>query len=189
MPANVGYEVADRHFNAARMNPELLMIESDHDLRTSADFLVIDKIAKAIFHTPGISRVQTITRPDGKPIKHSTIPFQISMQGTTSKMNEKYQQDSFANMLKQADDMQTMIDTLTHMLALMDAAGGQHPRAWSRKITELTATVDELRDNIANFDDLFRPLRAYLYWEPHCYDIPVCRSTGRSSTPSTASTR
>ncbi|MGE4362772.1 MAG: MMPL family transporter, partial [Mycolicibacterium sp.] len=49
LPANQGYAVADRHFDQARMNPELLMIESDHDLRNSADFLVIDKIAKAIF--------------------------------------------------------------------------------------------------------------------------------------------
>jgi putative drug exporter of the RND superfamily len=173
MPANVGYQVADAHFNAARMNPELLMIESDHDLRTSADFLVIDKIAKAIFHTPGISRVQTITRPDGKPIKHSTIPFQLSMQGTSSQMNQKYLQDTFANMLKQADDMQTMIDTLTHMLALMDELSANiHDMA--RKVTDLTNTVYELRDHIADFDDWFRPLRAYLYWEPHCYDIPLC---------------
>ena len=49
------------------MNPELLMVQSDHDLRNSADFLVIDKIAKAIFRTEGIARVQTITRPEGKP--------------------------------------------------------------------------------------------------------------------------
>jgi putative drug exporter of the RND superfamily len=173
MPANVGYDVADRHFNAARMNPELLMIKSDHDLRTSADFLVIDKIAKAIFHTPGISRVQTITRPDGKPIKHSTIPFQISMQGTASKLNEKYQQDSFANMLQQANDMQTMIDTLTHMLALMDELSA-NINEMATKITELAATVGELRDNIENFQDMFRPLKAYVYWEPHCYDIPLC---------------
>ncbi|WP_284225566.1 MMPL/RND family transporter [Mycobacterium antarcticum] len=176
--ANVGYQVADRHFNAARMNPELMMIESDHDLRTSADFLVIDKIAKAIFHVPGIGRVQTITRPDGKPIKHSTIPFQISMQGTTSKMNEKYQQDSFANLLQQANDMQTMIDTLTRMLSLMDQLTANIGDL-TDKITELAATTNDLRDDIANFDDFFRPLRSYLYWEPHCYDIPLCY-TGRS---------
>ena len=64
-PANVGYAVADRHFNQARLNPELLMIETDHDLRNSADFLVLDKVAKAVFHIPGIGRVQTITRPAG----------------------------------------------------------------------------------------------------------------------------
>jgi RND superfamily putative drug exporter len=173
VPANVGYQVADRHFDTARMNPELLMIESDHDLRTSADFLVIDKIAKAIFHSPGISRVQTITRPDGKPIKHSTIPFQISMGGTSSQMNQKYLQDTFANMLKQADDMQTMINTLTHMLSLMDELSA-NINDMAAKITDLTATVGELRDSLENFQDMFRPLKAYLYWEPHCYDIPLC---------------
>jgi putative drug exporter of the RND superfamily len=35
-------------------------------------------------------------------------------------------------------------------------------------------TTATLRDNIANFDDFFHPLRAYFYWEKHCFDIPVC---------------
>ena len=99
------------------MNPELLMVESDHDLRNSADFLVIDKIAKAIFRVPGIARVQTITRPDGKPIEHTTIPFLLGMQGTTRQLNQKYSQDRMADMLVQADEMQTTIDTLTKMSA------------------------------------------------------------------------
>ena len=38
----------------------------------------------------------------------------------------------------------------------------------------MTVDIAELRDNIANFDDFFRPLRNYFYWEPHCFDIPVC---------------
>ena len=63
IPANAGYAAADRHFSQARMNPELLMIESDHDLRNSADMLVIDKIAKSDLPGPGIGRVQAITRP------------------------------------------------------------------------------------------------------------------------------
>jgi RND superfamily putative drug exporter len=33
-----------------------------------------------------------------------------------------------------------------------------------------------LRDHIADFDDFFRPLRNYFYWEPHCFDIPICWS-------------
>ena len=39
---------------------------------------------------------------------------------------------------------------------------------------ETVATVQDLRDKIANFDDFFRPLRNYFYWEPHCFDIPIC---------------
>jgi RND superfamily putative drug exporter len=41
---------------------------------------------------------------------------------------------------------------------------------------DLVATTNELRDHIADFDDFFRPIRNYFYWEPHCFDIPVCFS-------------
>ncbi|MCV7225285.1 RND family transporter [Mycolicibacterium komossense] len=175
LPAQLGYQAADRHFSPARMNPELLLIESDHDLRNPADFLVIDKIAKAIFRVPGISRVQAITRPQGTPIQHTTIPFQLSMQGTTQKMNEKYNQDMTANMLKQADDMQNTIDTMTKMQGITEQmAGVMHNMVAQMK--NMTVDIQQLRDNIANFDDFFRPLRNYFYWEPHCFDIPVCWS-------------
>ena len=171
--ANLGYAAAERHFDASRMNPELLMVESDHDLRNSADFLVIDKIAKAIFRVPGISRVQTITRPEGKPIKHTTIPFAISMQGTTQVMNQKYNQDRMADMLKQADEMQSTIDSLTKMSSLTaQMAAVTHSMVLKTKQTAID--IAEVRDNISNFDDFFRPLRNYFYWEPHCYDIPGC---------------
>src|SRR6202000_2459584 len=118
IPANEGYAAADRHFSHARMNPEVLMIDSDHDLRNSADFLVIDKIAKAIFRVPGIGRVQAITRPEGTPIEHTSIPFQISMQGVSQQMNQKYQEDQMADMLKQADMMQTTIDSMEKMSSI-----------------------------------------------------------------------
>ncbi|HEX4587910.1 MAG TPA: MMPL family transporter, partial [Mycobacterium sp.] len=92
IPANVGYAAADRHFPQARMNPEMLLLETDHDVRNSADMLVIDRIARGIFHIPGIGRVQAITRPQGTPIEHTSIPFLISMQGTANQMNQDYMQ-------------------------------------------------------------------------------------------------
>jgi putative drug exporter of the RND superfamily len=36
--------------------------------------------------------------------------------------------------------------------------------------------TDELRDHIADFDDFYRPIRSYFYWEKHCFDIPICYS-------------
>ncbi|MDX1887082.1 MMPL family transporter [Mycolicibacterium sp. 120270] len=175
LPANEGYAAADRHFSPARMNPEVLMVESDHDLRNSADFLVIDKIAKAIFRVEGISRVQAITRPDGKPIEHTSIPFQISMQGTTQQLNQKYLQDRMADMLVQADEMQNTIDTMTRMQNLT-AEMAETTHVMVTKMKDMTVDVAELRDHIADFDDFFRPIRNYFYWEPHCYNIPVCHS-------------
>jgi RND superfamily putative drug exporter len=173
LPANEGYAAADRHFSQARMNPELLMIESDHDLRNSADFLVIDKIAKGVFRVPGIARVQTITRPEGKPIEHTSIPFQISMQGTNQKLNQKYLQDRMADLLVQADEMQNTIATMTKMSSLTEEmAAVTHNMV--AKFEDTAADTAELRDAISNFDDFFRPIRNYFYWEPKCFNIPVC---------------
>ncbi|RZT15641.1 RND superfamily putative drug exporter [Mycobacterium sp. BK558] len=173
LPANEGYAVADRHFSQARMNPELLMVESDHDMRNSADFLVIDKIAKALFRVEGIARVQAITRPDGKPIKHTSIPFQMSMQGTTQRLNEKYMQDRMADMLVQAGEMDKTIATMEKMAGLTKQMS-EITHSMVTKMDAMVVDIEALRDSIANFDDFFRPIRNYFYWEPHCYDIPVC---------------
>ena len=173
IPANVGYQAADRHFSQARMNPELLLVETDHDVRNSADMLVIDRIAKGIFHIPGIARVQAITRPLGTPIEHTSIPFQISMQGTTQTMNQDYMQDRMKDMLVMADQLQTTIETMQKMYNLMtQLTATTHDMVAQTKQT--VADTNELRDHIADFDDFFRPLRNYFYWEPHCFDIPIC---------------
>jgi len=173
LPANAGYAAADRHFDQARMNPEVLLVESDHDLRNSADFLVIDKIAKQLFRVEGVARVQAITRPNGKPIEHTSIPFQISMQGTTNQLNQKYQQDRMADMLVQAEEMKKTIANMEKMSQLtVEMSAVTHSMV--TKMKDMTADVDDMRDSLAEFDDFFRPIRNYFYWEPHCYNIPVC---------------
>jgi RND superfamily putative drug exporter len=173
IPANEGYAAADRHFSQARMNPELLLVETDHDVRNSADMIVIDRIAKGIFHIPGIARVQAITRPLGTPIDHTSIPFQISMQSTTQTLNQDYLQASMKDMLGMADQLQTMIDSMGQMISIMgDLSGTVHDMV--DRMHGMVVDIGEMRDHIADFDDFFRPLRNYFYWEPHCFDIPIC---------------
>ncbi|EHB53750.1 Transport protein [Mycolicibacterium rhodesiae JS60] len=173
MPANQGLAAAARHFPAARMNPEMLLIETNQDLRNSADFLVIDRITKAVTKVPGIGRVQSITRPDGKPLKYSTIPAQMSISGSLQTMNRSYMQDRMADMLVQGEDMQKTINTMTQMITLMEQLSGTMHGLVS-KTDEMALDIAELRNHIADFDDFFRPIRNYLYWEPHCYNIPLC---------------
>ncbi|MEO3759535.1 MMPL family transporter [Mycobacterium sp. B14F4] len=173
LPANQGFAAAERHFSPATMNPELVLIESDHDLRNSADFIVIDKVAKAIFRVPGISRVQSITRPSGKPIEFSTIPAQLSLSGVNQDLNRKYLEDRMDDMLVQADEMQTTIDTMTRMMSLMGEMSAT-TSSMVAKTKDMTIDIAELRDHVADFDDFFRPIRNYFYWEPHCFNIPIC---------------
>jgi putative drug exporter of the RND superfamily len=172
-PANVGYAAADRHFDQARLNPELLMIETDHDLRNPADFLILDKVAKAVFHIPGIGRVQTITRPLGTPLDHSTLGFQMGAQAAGRIQTQHYQEEQANNLLKQADELRKTMATLhEQMQVTQDLSNTTHE---TTKLTKETVKITEaLRDDIAAFDDFFRPIRSYFYWERHCYDIPAC---------------
>ena len=172
-PTNIGFAAADRHFSQARMNPDILMIEADHDMRNPADMLVLNKVSGNVMHTEGIAMVQNITRPLGIPIQHSSIPFQTSVQGQTSNMNLPFQRDQLANQLKTVDTMNVSIDILEkqYQLSLEQTKLTVDSAAKSQALLE---TTKELRDNIANFDDQFRPLRNYFYWEPHCFDIPMC---------------
>jgi RND superfamily putative drug exporter len=175
LPANEGFAAAERHFPVSRMNPEMLLVESDHDLRNSADFLVIERITKAVTKVPGIGRVQSITRPEGKPLKFSTIPAQMSMSGTFQEMNRDYMNNVMALMKVQANDMQTTVDTMDRMIVLMEEMSAV-THSMVGKSNQMAVDVAELRDHISDFDDFFRPIRNYLYWEPHCYNIPICWS-------------
>ncbi|SOJ55230.1 Siderophore exporter MmpL4 [Mycobacterium simulans] len=175
IPANVGFAAAERHFSTARMKPDILMIETDHDLRNSADFLVLDKLAKGIFHVPGISRVQAITRPNGKPIEHSSIPFQMSMQNASQLQTMKYQRDRVNDMLTQADELSKSIALMKRTYELMSQMAANTHRMVG-DTAEMKEITDELRDHIADFEDTWRPIRSYFYWEKHCYDIPICWS-------------
>jgi RND superfamily putative drug exporter len=172
-PANIGYQAAERHFSEARLNPELLMLESDHDMRNPADMLILERVAKAVLHTPGIALVQSITRPLGTPITHSSIPFQISAQSAGQIMNLDYQQDRARDILTQVEQTDESIDILERQLSLQQQATSATDEQ-VRAFHDTVNTINEVRDNLANFDDFFRPLRNYFYWEPHCYDIPSC---------------
>jgi RND superfamily putative drug exporter len=175
IPANQGYAAAERHFSQARLMPDILLIEADHDMRNPSDFLVLNRLAKAIFKVKGISRVQGITRPEGNPIGHTSIPFLLSLQSASQKQSMKFQEERMDDTLKQAEDMARMIQIMRDQFALMQQMTDITHRMVGQT-HELQDTVEKMRDSIADFDDWFRPIRNYFYWEPHCADIPICHS-------------
>ncbi len=176
LPSNVGYAAAERHFSAARLNPDILMVEGDHDMRNSSDMIILDRIAKDMFRTPGIARVQSITRPLGGPIEHSSIPFQVSMQALPIQQNLQFMNDRMADMLTMSDDLGVMIGSMQRMYGLMGKLSSTTHQMVG-DMGDMKSTMDEMRDHLADFDEFARPLRGYLDWEQHCFDIPVCWAT------------
>ncbi|WP_343574257.1 RND family transporter [Mycobacterium sp.] len=175
LPANQGYAAADRHFSQARMMPEILLLESDHDLRNPSDFLILNRVAKAILKVNGISRVQGITRPEGTPIEHTSIPFLLSVQNASMVQDMKFMKNRVNDMRQQIGEITKMLAVMQKQYSLMQQMNTitHHTIMETKEVTQVT---DELRDNIANFEDFFRPIRSYFYWEKHCYDIPICWS-------------
>jgi RND superfamily putative drug exporter len=80
-----------------------------------------------------------------------------------------------ALMKVQANDMQKTVDTMDRMIVLMEQMSAT-THSMVGKSNQMAVDVAELRDHISDFDDFFRPIRNYLYWEPHCFNIPVCWS-------------
>ncbi|WNG85770.1 RND family transporter [Mycobacterium sp. ITM-2016-00317] len=175
IPANAGLQAATEYFSLSRMSPEVLIVETDRDLRNSSDFLILDRLAKRVFNVEGVARVQAPSRPDGAPIAHTSIPFLISMQGVGQQQNMKLMKDRIADMRTQADDIGETIATMKKMYGLMTKFSGI-TTVMIDDMTDMRDTVHLLRDMVADFDDQFRPIRNYFYWEPHCYNIPLCWS-------------
>ncbi len=187
VPANVGYAAAEKHFSSARLNPDIMTIESDHDMRNPTDMIVLDRVAKALFRIEGIAMVQSITRPLGSPIAHSSIPYQISMSSVPITQNLQFLKQRVGDISGMSDDLGSMIASMTQMQQLMERLSGamdttvgtargalDTARLTVDDVTVMQGTLDEIRDNLADFDDAARPLRNYFYWEPHCINITVC---------------
>ena len=176
IPASQGIAAAKRHFPpSTMMSPEILMIETDRDLRNPADFLVLNKLAKAVLAVPGVSKVQAVTRPEGTPLPHTTIPYMLGMQQAGQQQYMAFQQKTMDDMLDQVGKIDEALAIMRRMYDLMQ-----------QMVTTMNSMVDsthemqditkELRDHLADFEDMWRPLKNYFYWEPHCADIPVCFS-------------
>jgi RND superfamily putative drug exporter len=169
------YNAADQHFTQARLNPDLLMIESDHDLRNPTDMLVLDKIAGAIFRVPGIERVQSITRPLGPPIEDGSIPFQLSVQSAPIRDNLNYLRARVGDIKKITGFLDTQIALLERQYKVTQNLANAADDS-SKTTGDTAAITDDIRDHIADFDDFWRPIRSYFYWDKHCFDIPICLS-------------
>jgi RND superfamily putative drug exporter len=176
LPSSEGIAAAARHFpQSAMTSPEILFIETDHDLRNPADFLVLNKLAKAVLAVPGVSKVQAVTRPEGTPVAHSTIPYMLSAQQAAQQQFVFFQKERTADLLKQADMLAETIAIMERTYVLM-----QQMYTTTNRILGTTKDMQDithdLRDHLADFEDFWRPIRNYLYWEPHCFNIPLCTS-------------
>ncbi|WP_319436643.1 RND family transporter [Mycobacterium sp. RTGN5] len=173
--ANQGFASADRHFPPSKLFTEMMMVESDHDMRNSADFISLDRVAKALIRLPGVAMVQSITRPLGRPLDHANIPYLFTVQGGAAGQQLPFNEHANDNTDRQAQIQADTVATLSKTIDLTQKlADDLHATVLT--LENLQQVTDEMNEDISNLDDFLRPLKNYFYWEPHCYDIPLCYS-------------
>jgi RND superfamily putative drug exporter len=172
-PANTGFAASDRHFPQSKLFSEMLMVESDHDMRNSADFISLDRVARALIRLPGVAMVQSITRPLGRPLDRATIPYLFTTQGSGSGQQLPFNQQQNADTDKQAQIQADTVEVLGKTIDLTQKLSDDlHATVLTAE--NLQQVTDMINDDISNLDDFIRPLKNYFYWEPHCFDIPIC---------------
>ncbi|BBZ11339.1 putative membrane protein, MmpL [Mycobacterium branderi] len=172
-PANQGFAAADRHFPRSKLFSEMLMIETDHDMRNSADFISLDRVAKSLIRLPGVAMVQSITRPLGRPLEHATLPYLFTTQGSGNGQQLPFNKQQNANTDEQAQITTHSVEVLRKEIVYFQNMSDElHNTVLT--VEDLQQITDEMNQEISNVDDFFRPIKSYFYWEKHCFDIPIC---------------
>ncbi|WP_193393794.1 RND family transporter [Mycobacterium kyorinense] len=172
-PANQGFAAADRHFPKSKLFSEMLMVETDHDMRNSADFISLDRVAKSLIRLPGVAMVQSITRPLGRPLEHATLPYLFTTQGSGNGQQLPFNKQQNANTDQQAQITAHSVEVLRKEIVYFQNMSDElHQTVLT--VEDLQQITDEMNSEISNLDDFFRPIKSYFYWEKHCFDIPIC---------------
>ena len=135
------------------MNPDILMVNADHDMRNPADMLVLNAVARNVMHTEGIAMVQNITRPLGIPIQHSSIPFQTSISGPDEQHEPAVPAGSVGQPAQDGRRDERLDRHHGEAVPTLPASRPQLTQDSADKSRDLLATTEKLRDHIANFDD------------------------------------
>lgn len=180
--SNLGYRGADRHFAANALLPDVVAIQSDHDLRNPAGLIAIERITRAIMAVPGVRKVQSASRPDGAVPDQATITGQagaIGRQFTTT-------MDTLNERLARVSDLDS---GLTNMQNAVDQLGNGL-RGASRGLGTISvaaaymrAGMDGLQTTATTMSSYLDPLRTFVGQTPDCAANVLCSTVDRVVAP------
>jgi putative drug exporter of the RND superfamily len=172
-PANLGFQAADRHFPKSKLFSEMLMVETDHDMRNSADFISLDRVARALIRLHGVAMVQGMTRPLGRALEHASIPYLFTTQGSGNGQQLPFNREQNSNTDAQAEIQAHSVTVLRKEIGFFQKVSDElHQTVLT--VQDLEKITQEMNEEVSNLDDFFRPIKSYFYWEKHCFDIPIC---------------
>ena len=117
--------------------------------------------------------VQGMTRPLGRPLEHASIPYLFTTQGSGNGQQLPFNREQNTNTDQQAEIQSHSVEVLRKEIVFFQKVSDElHQTALT--IADLQKVSEDVRDDVSNLDDFFRPIKSYFYWEKHCFDIPIC---------------
>jgi putative drug exporter of the RND superfamily len=177
-----GYEVADRHFAANALLPDIATVEADHDLRNPAGLIAIERITRQIMAIPGVRVVQSPSRPDGRVPDQATLSYQAGVIGR--QFNEAI--DSLTQRLGRISELD---NALARSQAAVDGLSGGL-RGGASGLGDMSAAAQDMRTgmdgvqrSVTTVSSYLDPLRDFVVRTPDCAANPLCATVDRLLEP------
>ncbi|MBU9767328.1 RND family transporter [Mycobacterium sp. TNTM28] len=177
-----GYQAVRSRFPDNRLLPEIVSIQTDHDLRTPAGLITIERVTRKILDVRGVRTVQSASRPAGTPVRQGTLTYQAGQIG-----------EQLSGTAQSALDGMNSVDTVLATVGQLDAALAGMQRGLTGAVDGLNrvgagahdigAGMTGLQGNLREVSGYADPLRQFVNGTPGCADNPICAAVQKIVTP------
>lgn len=131
-----GYGAVLKHWGVNVAAPEFLLVHADHDMRNTHDLAALESMAIGVSNLAQVAYIQSITRPDGKPIPESAVGYQTKVVA-----------DGLGDAQRRIYEASPQLKTLAASVDALETAAGDSARRVpelvnaTRRVTGLTSQV------------------------------------------------
>lgn len=171
--ANRGYQAMNRHFPPNRLLPEIVAIKAEHDLRNPAGLIAIERVTRKLMEIPGVTMVQSASRPEGSIPEEATFTSQAGTIG-----------DQLDDGIAKLDQRLAAVNRLTPTLAQFSTALSRLQAGLSSGVAGIGdlnsdtggmgAGMRQIKDVLAQVSTDLDPLRSFTDGNPNCQNDPIC---------------
>lgn len=170
--ANRGYRAVNAHFGPNQLHPDVVTIETGHDLRNPAGLRGIEQVTAAIMGISGVRMVQSASHPAGMVSK------QAALTATAGNFGDRL--DEFADQISSRpvlNDLSAAVDELLSQVDLIQSGMSAGPFAIggvSLAVHLTQQATDKVQARSADVSGVFDSLRSFVSAISDCPTTPVC---------------
>jgi RND superfamily putative drug exporter len=180
--SNRGYQAADRHYPVNQLLPDVVTVETDHDIRNPAGLIAVERITRQFMAIPGVRLVQSASRPAG------TVPDEATLSGQAGLIGGQLDEgiDALTEQLNRLAGLDSVLGEMATALEGM-GRGLQGSAAGLGDVTgaanDMRAGMTGLQTTVTTASGYLEPLRGFIGTRPDCPADPICALVARVVQP------